>query len=592
MLGEPKYDDDVINLGYLNARLGKLDIELGNTNTLLLSKTQNFGTLPQPPYHRYDTYMGPAGIYICHTERLIGEYNPLDWGKASTYENVGDAFDRGIITAGTLQASNGGTNTAGLTGQGTSDSSVRIWAGSSYANRGSAPFRITQTGRVDASNLNITGGSLTWDNLNKPTKSDLGTWTTYINNNGIYTGTLTANQVNAVDINADNITAGTLDITRLGAGTITGDKISSSTIITAGSGNNIGGLGVSGSWRIWAGNSTPGSAPFRVSQAGALTSTSGNIGGFNIGSESLSTTRALLASNGTFLVTPTSGGLIQANNSTGIRLIGDSTTMPVIISDGTAYGSAASNTSINLVAGYQKMRLAGNNSISILAGRSQSATADAETNQVSLVGARSGDGHLKANSAVFIYAPIGSIRLNASSNTVINAGSVMLQSTGSGVFLQPGGSGSAYVGSEAAVNKIMTSSAGPSSRNVKTNIDTISNYNDIYNDIRNMNLYSFDYKYMGISEDKHDFGFIIDELESLPNIGQYVKHYSVQKYIKDDTLIPDWKIKEEDVSEYEPLNIKEWDSSSYIKTSFLMIKALQEKIDLLEERLSKLEGGN
>lgn len=165
MVGEPKYDEDVINLGYLNSRLGKLDTELGNTNTLLLSKTQNFGTLPQPPYYRYDTYMGPDGIYICHTERLIGDYNALDWGKVSTYENVGDAFDRGIITAGTLQAVNGGNYAAGMTGQGIGDGSVRIWAGSTYGNRGNAPFKVTQGGAMTANSGSVGGWTINENGL-------------------------------------------------------------------------------------------------------------------------------------------------------------------------------------------------------------------------------------------------------------------------------------------------------------------------------------------------------------------------------------------------------------------------------------------
>jgi hypothetical protein len=64
---------------------------------------------------------------------------------------------------------------------------------------------------------------------------------------------------------------------KIGANAVTGAKISSTTTITAGTGNNVGVLdgadasGSGGPWRIYAGHATPGSAPFRVSQTGAVT---------------------------------------------------------------------------------------------------------------------------------------------------------------------------------------------------------------------------------------------------------------------------------------------------------------------------------
>jgi hypothetical protein len=48
---------------------------------------------------------------------------------------------------------------------------------------------------------------------------------TYISSTGIYTGTLTAKQVNVTGINASNITTGTLSANRIAAGSITADKL-------------------------------------------------------------------------------------------------------------------------------------------------------------------------------------------------------------------------------------------------------------------------------------------------------------------------------------------------------------------------------
>lgn len=53
---------------------------------------------------------------------------------------------------------------------------------------------------------------------------------TYIDGKGIYTGTLTAEQVNAVNINASSIKTGTLSTDRIAAGSIVADKIAARTI--------------------------------------------------------------------------------------------------------------------------------------------------------------------------------------------------------------------------------------------------------------------------------------------------------------------------------------------------------------------------
>lgn len=53
---------------------------------------------------------------------------------------------------------------------------------------------------------------------------------TYIDGKGIYTGTLTAEQVNAVNINASSIKTGTLSADRIAAGSINASKIAAETI--------------------------------------------------------------------------------------------------------------------------------------------------------------------------------------------------------------------------------------------------------------------------------------------------------------------------------------------------------------------------
>lgn len=48
---------------------------------------------------------------------------------------------------------------------------IRFWAGS--ATNDSAPFRVYDSGRVVASNIDITGGNITWGNVKAPNYNDL-----------------------------------------------------------------------------------------------------------------------------------------------------------------------------------------------------------------------------------------------------------------------------------------------------------------------------------------------------------------------------------------------------------------------------------
>ena len=105
--------------------------------------------------------------------------------------------------------------------------------------------------RLDATGAGaVAGGNISWDAAGNVTfgSSVVLNWTTPITNitnalggssfpkltkissTGIYTGTLTAAQVNAVAINASSITAGTLSADRIGAKAITAAKIAAGTI--------------------------------------------------------------------------------------------------------------------------------------------------------------------------------------------------------------------------------------------------------------------------------------------------------------------------------------------------------------------------
>lgn len=120
----------------------------------------------------------------------------------------------------------------GMSSAGALSTSVRFWAGNAVL--GSAPFRVTEVGALFASNADIAGKVTA-------TTGAIGGWV----------------------IGATSLTdvAGTVGMSSLVTG---GDDI-----------------------RFFAGNATPSSAPFRVTEAGVLTASSGTVGGWILGTTSL-----------------------------------------------------------------------------------------------------------------------------------------------------------------------------------------------------------------------------------------------------------------------------------------------------------------
>lgn len=70
------------------------------------------------------------------------------------YDNTKTAIDGGLVTSGTLQvAGEDGQVLAGMTGKGTGSAAVRYWAGKTFAERESAPFRVLQDGTAHLEKL-------------------------------------------------------------------------------------------------------------------------------------------------------------------------------------------------------------------------------------------------------------------------------------------------------------------------------------------------------------------------------------------------------------------------------------------------------
>lgn len=125
-------------------------------------KRRVFVSQPTPPYDAGDLWLtgGSADgeLKKCITARATGAYNAADWVVGVSYDNTKTVINGGLITSGTVQLASDDTRIkAGITGAGAADSSVRIWAGESFANRVKAPFRVMQDGSVVMSKATVEG---------------------------------------------------------------------------------------------------------------------------------------------------------------------------------------------------------------------------------------------------------------------------------------------------------------------------------------------------------------------------------------------------------------------------------------------------
>ena len=164
-------------------------------------KRRVFLRTPYPPYDAGDQwiqYNGSGSMRICVQGRQSGNYVSSDWQLSSADGNTQASIDRGVISAagfmtfggsagmagsGDIRIWSGGTNAnnatfqvsasgevmakkalklqnqqAGITGEGTADTSVRFWAGSSTP--ANAPFRIYQNGNGLIGGLRLESGGL------------------------------------------------------------------------------------------------------------------------------------------------------------------------------------------------------------------------------------------------------------------------------------------------------------------------------------------------------------------------------------------------------------------------------------------------
>ena len=139
-------------------------------------------------------------------------------------------------------------------------------------------------------------------------------------------------------------------------------------------------------------------------------------------------------------------------------------------------------------------------------------------------------------------------------------------------------------GNNLANSKIKTDAGSSSSRNVKTNIKmfTQAKYDEALSLLKKMNLYEYDYKY-NIYKNPHKYGFIIDELEELDETKDFFEFEEYNATFKDN------KIDFSGAMNGEHLKTKNYDSDVLDKYLLTCIKALQDKVEKLENEIKEMK---
>ena len=164
-----KYQYGGTDIVYNYAGLIALDaayIDLRNyLNTVQLNVDEEYTGFNKTRYaEKLKSYYDcEADVYYYISEELKKEAEELNKRLGELETSAEGALtetmiENGFVTTGSVLLADINKNVkAGITGGGNADTSIRIWAGSSFVTRASAPFRVTQGGKLYATDAEITG---------------------------------------------------------------------------------------------------------------------------------------------------------------------------------------------------------------------------------------------------------------------------------------------------------------------------------------------------------------------------------------------------------------------------------------------------
>lgn len=523
---EPKYDTDLVNKGYLDKVVGIAEEDIKELGGSVSKKNQNFGTQPTTPYYVNDTWMNGTDIYICVRQRLIGDFNSEDWSLASNYtdDTLASKKSQVFINEPVPPYNVGDLWTTGPNG---------VLYRCRYSRGVGETFNLSD-----------------WENATSYDDTE-----TVVQNGLVTTGTV---QV----VNGGESTAGI-------TGNVAGDD----------------------AVRFWAGSQfdNRASAPFRVTQGGYLyaanadisgtiiteniTATGGTIGGWTINNYKIFNEGATAGNccciqipnyiydvENDFTTNWVFAAGSQSHESYGEALFRVHKDGSLYATYGSIGGFSMDGSSLygSTARGTMRIRRGQNASIDFPCNGGRLMLASTAANGIALTSAGPvcisdyyddvGTGDV--NATVGIRARNGNIRLATSYDDGTNKGAIVLSTAGGGVWLDG------------------TQIHAGSSRTIKKNITELDqNFTDlVYNNVKDMRLYKYDYKDGFYNGAKDQYGFILEEL-------------------KDTTVEEVLHIKDDEVYS------KTFNNDDLPRLNLIVIKELQKKIEELENEIKLLKGG-
>lgn len=438
-------------------------------------------------------------------------------------------------------------------------------------------------GTIISDNAVITGGSLT-----------IGSKFSVLND-----GTLSASGINVEGtINATNLSCSN--------GSIGGFKINQWNLIGGTGTSQVGMCSTSGkNYAFWAGSSDSSSAPFRVGHDGSLYANKAVIEG------------DIVANTGTFKnCTITDSCNIQCSVPGGLvtKGINASNISAGTLSAGYISGGTISASNINLNGGTVKLRTNGhveftNNTGFFTMGPAYGNAAGVTHPYMSAINLAYGSGvglnFLSSTDISTAGSNVGYIRCAPDSyrgatyqiNIKGNDG-VEIASPNASIYLwskielnaKAANSVWAY-GNNLSSGRVKTTEGDASSRILKENIQefTKQDYQDAYQLLQDMKLYNYDYKYR-MYKDKHQYGFIIDDIEELDNGNKFFRFDTLHAKIEDGNRLNPSVMDDDDFDinklDDSYITYKEYDADVLDKYMLACLKAMQQKINQLEEKLN------
>lgn len=172
-----------------------------------------------------------------------------------------------------------------------------------------------------------------------------------------------------------------------------------------------------------------------------------------------------------------------------------------------------------------------------------------------------------------------------------NGAGILIRTNGGHVSLDAsnGGSNTSYGvyarGLGLGNGSVSTSQGQASSKNTKENIVKFEqeDYDDALKLLKDIDLYSYDYKY-NLYKNNHQYGFIIDEVEEKENYSKFFDFYESKAKVNGKDL--DFAV---DDNDEDIISVKQYQPDTLDKYLLTCLKAMQNKIESLENKIKELE---